>query len=162
MHSTTVWSLALLIVGTAASDRRLHLSYSRAYSISCPNFQYSGQERMRCGDCVHEQCGCDLKNSSSCCTRSYSCDSDEDGEDLFTTGSMGQARLIFLVMGITSTMIWRLASAAPSRSSVGRRLRHRIGLEYSSIRQRRMLLAQHQATLLHQVKSLSHPPPHHP
>jgi len=133
-RATTVWSLALLYVGTAdASDRRL-----QEYSMSCPDYQYyeESQERMRCSNCVYEECGCDgyPKNSSFCCTRSYSCDSDEDEEGGFTMGSiLRQVWFIFIVMGVISTIIWR------------RRLR-----------QRRMLMAQQLATLPHQTSGTNY------
>ena len=183
-RATTAWILALLYVGTAnASDRRL-----QEYSMSCPDYQYyeESQERMRCSNCVYEECGCDgyPKNSSFCCTRSYPCDSDEDEEGGFTMGSiLRQVWFIFIVMGVISTIIWRrpachrvpfpppTATALPpfplcsplhpvssrfithhtTAFGVGRRLR-----------QRRMLMAQQQATLPHQVESLSRPTSHHP
>ena len=183
MPPTTVRSLALLFVGTAdASLRRLQ---SR-YTIECPEFQSSGQEMMKCDNCVNSQCGCDENptNSSSCCTRANPCDSDEDDEDGFTMGSiLRQVWFIFIVMGVISTIIWRRPTyhrvrfpppcvaalppfpfCSPLHAVSSRFITHHatafgVGRR---LRQRRMLMAEHQATLPHQVESLSHPTPHHP
>ena len=155
--------------------------------MSCPDYQYyeESQERMRCSNCVYEECGCDgyPKNSSFCCTRSYPCDSDDDEEGGFTMGSiLRQVWFIFIVMGVISTIIWRrpachrvpfpppTATALPPSLLCSARCilplyhpHHTTAFGAGRrLRQRRMLMAQQQATLPHQVESLSRPTSHHP
>jgi hypothetical protein len=77
--------------------------------MECPVSRPSGQETMWCTDCEYK-CGCEeyLKNTSFCCKRSYSCDSDEDDTDGFTMGSiLRQVWFIFIVFGVISTIIYR-------------------------------------------------------
>jgi hypothetical protein len=107
MQSNTQPALALLFVGTAdASGRRLQSSRSIEH---CPHSQSSETgTTIACDDCVYSRCGCEPLNSSSCCTRSYSCVSDEDDAKGFVLGSiLRQVWFIFIVMGIISTIIWR-------------------------------------------------------
>ena len=173
-------SLALLFVGTAdASLRRLQ----SPYTIEC----HSGQESPKCdNNCVYPQCGCDEypTNSSSCCTRANPCDSDEEDKDGFTMGSiLRQVWFIFIVMGVISTIIWRRPAyhrvrfpppcvaalppfplCSPLHAVSSRFITHHttafgVGRR---LRQRRMLMAEHQATLPHPVAFPSHPTPHHP
>lgn len=175
MQSNTQPALALLFVGTAdASGRRLQSSRSIEH---CPYSQSSETgTTIACDDCVYSRCGCEPLNSSSCCTRSYSCVSDEDDAKGFVLGSiLRQVWFIFIVMGIISTIIWRrplpshpsrhplpqlasllycarsLISDCTTASGVGRRLR-----------QRRMLLAAQQAPTARVTQPQYPSPVHHP
>ena len=175
MQSNTQPELALLFVGTAdASGRRLQSSRSIEH---CPYSQSSETgTTIACDDCVYSRCGCEPLNSSSCCTRSYSCVSDEDDAKGFVLGSiLRQVWFIFIVMGIISTIIWRrplpshpsrhplpqlasllycarsLISDCTTASGVGRRLR-----------QRRMLLAAQQAPTARVTQPQYPSPVHHP